>query len=205
LSPLSAASSGPRVGHGATQICERGRIRATTMVSGYPIISPHKATCEGRIDESEPRTWPFVRRHDPRSKLALPGRRSSIPESCEGRPNCTSGSESDARAASPRDCASGRTPRTTKLRASVRTLSNKSASGPNVKNSEAASIGNRACCCERRIATPAVLRRSERRRFFSANDDEVGGSKARCANSCLRKLAWAPPSMSCRGPLCSRS
>ena len=68
----------------------------------------------------------------------------------------------------------------------------------------AASVGNRA---------PAVVRRRERRRSSSASDDELGRSRRdaraaaqkRGASSRQNKWVWAPPSMSCRGPLGSRS
>ena len=39
----------------------------------------------------------------------------------------------------------------------------------------------------------------------SASDDDGGGSPARLREQPQIKIAWAPPSMSCRGPLCSRS
>jgi hypothetical protein len=55
--------------------------------------------------------------------------------------------------------------------------------------------------CERR----QIARRrteEEQRRSSSASDDDGGGFHARMREQpALEKIAWAPPSMSCRGPL----
>jgi hypothetical protein len=86
----------------------------------------------------------------------------------------------------------------------------------------AASVGNRAPGRRRTRTWAASVGQIARRRteeeraeaFFLCDDDDGGGSQARLREQQAqtkgrkqppKKLAWAPPSMSCRGPLSSRS